>query len=40
VDRGRTEKAWTPEPRLDHFVARVYREGRLGGFVPCHGPNG
>jgi hypothetical protein len=41
IDRGRTEKAWTPEPRLDHFVARVYREGRLGGFVPCQqSPNG
>ena len=35
LDRGRTQKSWTSEPRLDHFIARVYREGRLGGFVPC-----
>lgn len=27
LDWGRTQKAWTPEPRLDHFVARVYEEG-------------
>lgn len=36
VNHGRTEKAWSPEPRLDDFVMRVYREGRLRGFVPCN----
>lgn len=40
IDRGRTRKSWTSEPRLDHFVARVYREGRLGGFVSSSRPNG
>ena len=32
VDRGRTRKAWTPEPRLDDLVMRVWRDGR-----PIHG---
>jgi hypothetical protein len=39
VDWGRTRKPWTPEPRLDHFVARVYNEGRLGGFVAAQSPS-
>ncbi|MDB5334758.1 MAG: hypothetical protein JWN70_377 [Planctomycetaceae bacterium] len=30
---GRVQKEWSAEPRLDHFMARVYREGRLGGLV-------
>ena len=30
---GRVQKQWSAEPRLDHFMARVYREGRLGGLV-------
>jgi hypothetical protein len=33
VDRGRTQKTWTPEPRLDDVVSRVFREGMLDGFV-------
>lgn len=33
IDAGRTEKSWTPEPRLDAFVNRVHEEGRLSGFV-------
>lgn len=33
IDRARTAKNWTPEPRLDDFVARVHREGHLGGFL-------
>jgi hypothetical protein len=33
IDTGRTEKSWTPEPRLDAFVNRVHEEGRLSGFV-------
>lgn len=33
IDSGRTTKAWTPEPRFDDFVNRVYAEGRLSGFV-------
>lgn len=28
LDRGRVRKAWTPEPRLDDLVMRVWREGR------------
>jgi hypothetical protein len=39
VDWGRTRKTWTPEPRLDHFVSRVYNEGRLGGFVAAQSPS-
>ncbi len=30
---GRVQKEWSAEPRLDHFMSRVYREGRLGGLV-------
>ena len=30
---GRVQKEWSAEPRLDHFISRVYREGRLGGLV-------
>ena len=30
---GRVQKEWSAEPRLDHFMTRVYREGRLGGLV-------
>ncbi|MES2793669.1 MAG: hypothetical protein V4719_28910 [Planctomycetota bacterium] len=30
---GRVQKEWSAEPRLDHFMGRVYREGRLGGLV-------
>lgn len=30
---GRVQKEWSSEPRLDHFVSRVYREGRLEGLV-------
>ncbi len=33
IDRARTAKNWTPEPRLDDFVARVHQEGHLGGFL-------
>lgn len=36
LDDGRTDKSWTPEPRLDDFVNRVHSEGRLSGFVPRH----
>ena len=39
VDWGRTRKTWTAEPRLDHFVSRVYNEGRLGGFVAAQSPS-
>ena len=28
IDRGHTTKIWTPEPRLDDFVDRVFREGK------------
>lgn len=30
---GRVQKEWSSEPRLDHFMSRVYREGRLEGLV-------
>lgn len=30
---GRMQKEWSSEPRLDHFMSRVYREGRLEGLV-------
>jgi hypothetical protein len=30
---GRVQKEWSSEPRLDHFMSRVYREGSLGGLV-------
>ena len=33
LNRGKTVKEWSPEPRLDHFMARVYHEGRLSGLV-------
>ena len=33
LNAGRLHKEWSAEPRLDHFMARVYREGRLGGLV-------
>lgn len=33
IDRGKTTKPWTPEPRLDDFIARVHSEGRLSGFI-------
>jgi len=33
VEGHRTAKSWTPEPRLDDFVARVHEEGRLSGFA-------
>lgn len=33
IDHGRTSKNWTPEPRLDDFINRVYGEGHLDGFV-------
>jgi hypothetical protein len=33
LEGHRTAKAWTPEPRLDDFVARVHGEGRLSGFA-------
>lgn len=33
LEGRRTTKAWTPEPRLDDFVARVHEEGRLSGFA-------
>ena len=29
VDRGELKKAWSPEPRLDDFVTRTYRHGRV-----------
>jgi len=28
INRGRTTKAWAPEPRLDDLVTRTYRRGR------------
>jgi hypothetical protein len=34
LDRGRTQKTWTPEPRLDYFVARVYCEGTQEDLTP------
>lgn len=34
MDDGRTDKSWTPEPRLDDFINRVHTEGRLSGFIP------
>lgn len=33
IDRGETAKTWTTEPRLDELVYRVYRNGRLEGFI-------
>ena len=33
IDQGRTTKTWTTEPRLDELVYRVYRHGRLEGFI-------
>jgi hypothetical protein len=33
VDRDKTAKPWTPEPRLDDLVTRVFREGMLEGFM-------
>lgn len=33
VDHSRLRKEWSPEPRLDQFVLRVYREGQLSGLV-------
>jgi hypothetical protein len=30
---GRVQKEWSSEPRLDNFMSRVYREGRLEGLV-------
>ena len=33
IDKGDVEKPWTPDPRLDDFVTRVYREGRFEGFA-------
>ncbi len=30
---GRVQKEWSSEPRLDHFMSRVYREGHLEGLV-------
>ncbi len=33
LNRGKTAKNWSPEPRLDDFVSRVQTEGRLSGFV-------
>ncbi len=33
LEGQRTAKSWTPEPRLDDFVARVHEEGRLSGFA-------
>lgn len=33
LNGGRLHKEWSAEPRLDHFMARVYKEGRLGGLV-------
>lgn len=33
MDRGRTAKNWTPEPRLDDVILMVYREGWLHGFA-------
>ncbi len=30
---GRVQKEWSSEPRLDHFMSRVYREGHLKGLV-------
>jgi hypothetical protein len=33
LEGSRISKAWTPEPRLDDFLARVHEEGRLSGFA-------
>lgn len=33
INWGRVQKEWSSEPRLDHFMSRVYREGRLEGLV-------
>jgi hypothetical protein len=33
LEGNRIAKAWTPEPRLDDFLARVHEEGRLSGFA-------
>lgn len=35
ADFGRTSKRWAPQPKLDQLITRVYREGRLRGFVAC-----
>lgn len=43
VDRDRTQKPWTTEPRLDDLVSRVFREGMLEGFIAVgsnEGPSG
>lgn len=36
---GHVKKEWSPEPRLDHFFSRVYREGRLEGLVAADTPS-
>lgn len=33
LNGGRVQKEWSAEPRLDHFMSRVYKEGRLEGLV-------
>lgn len=33
LNYGRVQKEWSSEPRLDHFMSRVYREGRLDGLM-------
>jgi len=38
IDGGHTAKIWTPEPRLDDLVARVYRDGRAEGFIASTQP--
>ena len=38
LDHQKTSKSWTPEPRLDDFIARVHKEGRLSGFVSRSDP--
>ncbi|MDB5390016.1 MAG: hypothetical protein JWM11_5662 [Planctomycetaceae bacterium] len=39
LDSARVNKEWSPEPRLDQFISRVYVEGRLGGLVACETPD-
>jgi len=33
LDQHKLKKDWSPEPRLDQFMMRVYREGQLSGLL-------